>query len=159
MEGPGTEVLNERVKRMHGAIDRGMRDATNQLVGMSSRIPGGVADRMRQESEAVTRAADRNLDGSLEATYKAVEKLTAHPWDSSPERAAVVSRTDDALRAWGVGHLDDLIKGSHDGDTIREIERAADMVRDASRGGRVNRVGSRKCSGPRRRRTASGLRP
>ena len=151
------DVVSQRVIKINDHIARGLERAVEEArangvhapgrdgEGRSAQIPAGVADRLRRAGDEATRAVQPDLDDSLDGMYRAVEELTAHPWDTSPARAAATERMDLILRRWGAGTLDAMMRTNHDNEVSREVRRVMGLVRghERARGSGLESVSSR----------------
>lgn len=151
------DVVSQRVIKINDHIARGLERAVEEArangvhapgrdgEGRSAQIPAGAADRLRRAGDEATRAVQPDLDDSLDGMYRAVEELTAHPWDTSPARAAATERMDLILRRWGAGTLDAMMRTNHDNEVSREVRRVMGLVRghERARGSGLESVSSR----------------
>lgn len=151
------DVVSRRVIKINDHIARGLERAVEEArangvyapgrdgEGGSAQIPVGAADRLRRAGDEATRAVQSDLGGSLGGMYRAVEELTAHPWDTSPARAEAAERLDHVLRRWGAGTLDAMMRANHDNDFSREVRGVVGLVRgnERARGSGLESVSSR----------------
>lgn len=151
------DVVSQRVIKINDHIARGLECAVEEArangvhapgrdgEGGSEQIPAGAADRLRRAGVETTRSVQPDLDDSLDGMYRAVEELTAHPWDTSPARAETTERMDLILRRWGAGTLDAMMRTNHDNEVSREVRRVMGLVREReqARGSGLESVSSR----------------